>query len=680
MELRNIAPPEILAPAGSQQALLAAVRAGADAVYLGGKQMNARRGAQNFDEAQLIQAVSYCHSRNVKVYFTLNTLVFQQEQTVLLNAIEAACRAGVDALIVQDLAVAALARRCAPDMPLHASTQMSVHNTPGARQLEALGFARVVLARELSLREIEYIHHHSNIELECFVHGALCMSVSGQCYMSAALGGRSGNRGLCAQPCRLPFAAGQDSSHALSLKDLCAIPAILQLQQAGVCSLKIEGRLKRPEYVAAAVMACQQAIHGQSPDLETLQSVFSRSGFTNGYIDDARDSAMFGTRSKEDAAAAAPVLKRLQRLYQQERQAVGVDFALVADLGAPACLTVTDQQGNQACVQGETPVAAKTAPTTPEKAAAALQKTGGTIYFANTVACDIAPGVMLPAAAINALRRAALEQLDAQRSAVKPVGFTLKIPQEEAKNLPEKQEIRVRIAHAAQLTPALLAQADRVLFPLEELANIPKWGLQAPEKLIVEIPRLLFEEAPARQMLLRAKNSGIAHALAGNLGGVHLAKEEGFAIAGDYSLNIVNEIALAEYRKIGLAEATLGPEIHQQAARRLGAGIAWGMLAYGRLPLMLTRNPPAGKKAATQLLDRKGATFPVVRAGGGFELLNSVPLNLSDRLADWPEAHFFTLYFTLESAAECQRVLQAFREQAAPEGAFTRGMYYRKIN
>ena len=678
MKPGNMAPPEVLAPAGSPEALLAAVRAGADAVYLGGKQMNARRGAQNFDEAQLAQAVSYCHSRNVKVYFTLNTLVFQQERGMLLDAIEVACRAEVDALIVQDLAVAALARCCAPNMPLHASTQMSIHNLAATQQLEELGFSRVVLARELSLREIERIHRHSNIELECFVHGALCMSVSGQCYMSAALGGRSGNRGLCAQPCRLPFSA-LGNRHALSLKDLCAIPAIPQLQQAGVCSLKIEGRLKRPEYVAAAVMACKKAISGQTPDIKTLQSVFSRSGFTNGYIEGTRGSAMFGTREKEDVAAAAPVLKQLQGLYGQERQAVGVNFTLQIRAGAAACLSAVDAQGNRAHAKGATPQEAKTAPITPEKAAAALQKTGGTIYFADTITCDIAPGLMLPAAALNALRREVLGQLDRQRSAVKQIGFTaVKLP-EAPQILPEKQEIRVRAAVPAQLTPALFEQADKVIFPLGETANIPAWALQMPEKLITEIPRLLFDEAPVRQMLQRAKKSGIACVLAGNLGGVQLAKQEGFAVVGDYSLNIVNDIALAEYRKIGLTEATLGLETHQMAARQIAASIPRGMLAYGRLPLMLTRNSPGGKMQVRQLVDRKGAAFAVVRAGDGYELLNSVPLNLSDRLADWPEMHFFTLYFTTETAAECQRVLRAFREQTAPTGTFTRGMYYRKI-
>lgn len=407
---------EILAPAGSGESLVAAVRSGADAVYLGGESFHARLGAANFDAQALEEAVRYCHARGVKVYQTLNTLVFDDELSRLAEALKSACAAGVDALIVQDLAVAELAKTHAPELPLHASTQMSVHNTAGVRVLEELGFHRVVLARELSSVEIGRISANCNLELECFVHGALCMSVSGQCYLSSMIGGRSGNRGRCAQPCRLPFSAG-DRTHALSLKDLSLVDRIRELAAAGVCSFKIEGRMKRPEYVAAAVTACRRALRGEPPDLETLEAVFSRNGFTQGYFEGELGRGMFGVRRKEDVRSAQGVLGRLAPLYKEERQAVPVDFVLRMKRGKPAVLEAADRSGNRSVADGPVPAEAKTAPTTPERAVAALSKTGGTFFTAGHCAFDIDGGLMLPAAALNAMRREALAELAGLRSA-----------------------------------------------------------------------------------------------------------------------------------------------------------------------------------------------------------------------------------------------------------------------
>ena len=278
---------ELLAPAGNLESLLAAVHSGADAVYFGYGELNARRNAKNFDEQSLAEASRICKERGVKMHMTVNTMVYDREYEAVLRTLEIACKYGIDALIVQDLGVAALVRRAAPEMPLHASTQLTVHNVSGAWQAKELGFSRVVLAREMSRSEIAAITCTVPIETEVFVHGALCMCVSGQCYMSSVIGERSGNRGLCAQPCRLPFASGRkgDSGYALSLKDLSLARRVRELSELGVDSFKIEGRMKRPEYVAAAVSQFKQALRGEQADLDLMAAVFSRSGFTQGYFD-----------------------------------------------------------------------------------------------------------------------------------------------------------------------------------------------------------------------------------------------------------------------------------------------------------------------------------------------------------------------------------------------------------
>ena len=287
---------EILAPVGSKEALFAAVRCGADAVYLGQKNFSARKNSQNFTEDELCEAVAYAHRFGVKVHQALNIIVFDDELSELKSCIKSACKAGIDAFIVQDLGVLSVVKKLAPDIALHASTQMAIHSLEGVKKAEELGFSRVVLARELSLKEIAHIRKNTSIELEVFVHGAHCMCISGQCYMSSVFGANSGNRGRCAQPCRLPFTADKKGEYALSLKDLSLIEKLDTLLALGIDSVKIEGRMKRPEYVAAAVTSCKKALANENPDLDSLRAVFSRDGFTSGYFDGEITADMFGFR------------------------------------------------------------------------------------------------------------------------------------------------------------------------------------------------------------------------------------------------------------------------------------------------------------------------------------------------------------------------------------------------
>lgn len=401
--------PEILAPVGGEEQLNAALRCGADAVYFGLQNFNARRNADNFNGSNLKDTIRKCHEHSCRVYITINTIVFDDELEDVYKAVDTAAAAGADALIIQDFAVAAYAKEHYPKLKRFASTQMAVHNSAGVKALTSWGFDKVVLARELSLEEIKNIVKETGAEVEVFVHGAHCMSLSGNCYLSSIIGGRSGNRGLCAQPCRLDCeVCGRD--HALSLKDLSYVEHIQELAQIGVGSLKIEGRMKRAEYVAAAVTACRNARDGKPYDLESLRSVFSRSGFTDGYLTGKRSLDMFGYRTKEDVVAAEKVLKDLAKLYEKEPQNVPLDIYFTAKNGYPSELTVSDGENWISC-KGDIPQAAKTLPMTKDGVKKNLTKLGGTIYYCDNFNAEIDEGIMLPISSLNELRRNAVAML-----------------------------------------------------------------------------------------------------------------------------------------------------------------------------------------------------------------------------------------------------------------------------
>ena len=405
---------EVLAPVGGREQLYAAVRMGADAVYFGLQNFNARRNADNFGGDDLKETIEYCHEHDCNVNITINTLVHDDELSEMHKAVDTAVSGGADALIIQDFAVAKYVKQKYPDVSMHASTQMAVHNSEGVKILKDYGFKQFVLARELSLDEIKAIYDKTGEDLEVFVHGAHCMCVSGNCYLSSMIGGRSGNRGLCAQPCRLDWKAG-DKDHALSLKDLSYIKYIKDLKNAGVKTLKIEGRMKRPEYVAEAVRQCRNAAEGRSFDLTDLQAVFSRSGFTAGYLEGRRTPDMFGYRTKEDVLAAEDVLPRLAKLYEKEPQTIAVDMMLYAFEGENSQLSVSDGV-RTITVLGDIPEKARTLALNEEYARRSLSKTGGTPYYLNNLTLSVSDGIMLSAASLNALRRTALEELKKARA------------------------------------------------------------------------------------------------------------------------------------------------------------------------------------------------------------------------------------------------------------------------
>lgn len=676
-------PVEILAPAGSMDALTAAVRCGANAVYLGAGSFNARRNAANFSPEELEQAVAYCHLRGVKVYLTTNTLVSDSELDDLLDLIHLACSVGIDACIIQDLAVARLIHETAPEIRMHGSTQLATMTPEGFQELEKLGFVRAVLPRELTLPEIRKIRRHTGLELEIFVHGALCMSVSGQCYLSAMLGGRSGNRGLCAQPCRLPFTAPHSSDHALSLKDLDLIDHIPELSEAGVLSYKIEGRMKRPEYVAAAVTACRNKVDGiDDPELtQNLRAVFSRSGFTDGYLTGHRGPDMFGTRRKDDVTAAAPILQSLSQLYAKETSPTPMDITFTARRDAPPKLTVTAMGQTASAESDKPPQAAQKKAADRSSVLRHLEKTGGTAFFVRDAQVDLDDGLFLPASELNALRREAVDHLSTQivDSFRKPFfgdsAFnTLTQPPHQPA---EKPELVVRFQDVQQYSPA--CKPYRIIVPLrtpEEALS----GLRADNVTFgVEIPRAQYQHSERTiGMLKTAKQNGAAFAAAGTLDGVALAKAAGLPIMGLFTLNAFNSPALEEYRKLGVKEIVVSQELRVSEINALRGTIPRGFTAYGRTPLMLTRNSPV-HKGDRYLTDRKDMRFPVIPANGASELLNSRPIYMADRLREVRGADFALLYFTVESRAETEEIIHQFETETPPTGGFTRGLYYRGV-
>lgn len=673
--------PEILAPAGGWEQLTAAVRCGTEAVYLGGADFNARRNAQNFDGDELGRAAAYCHGRGVKLFVTVNTMVLDGELPALETAADAIAGAGADGVILQDMAALRLFSQKYPHIHRVASTQTGVHNADGARFLQDAGFDSFVLARELSLSEMEKICAAVPIPAEAFVHGAHCMSVSGMCYLSAMLGGRSGNRGLCAQPCRLDWRCGEKHC-ALSMKDMSLLKHIEALRRAGVATLKIEGRMKRPEYVAAAVTACRAARDGEDFDEAALRAVFSREGFTDGYLMAALGGAMFGSRTKEDVTGGQEVLPALARLYQKERQSVPVNMAFTMT-ETESTLTATDGT-RTVTVSGDAPELAIHRALGEEDAKRNLLKTGGTQYYVNSLETSLQPGLMLPASALNDLRRRAIAALDECRAAVPPyeTGAYIPVPVGNHAKGAHPFPLWARFYRAEQIAGE--EALERVILPVGEIT--PAVLARLGEKLAAELPAVSFpgSEEELFERLETLKAQGLRELWTDNIYGIELGRRLGLPVRGGFGLNIANTQAVDFYENQGLLSLTASFEMPMGAVSALGGSIPRGIAAYGRLPLMRFRNCPVranvgcaacgGKESLT---DRKGVVFPVECGGRRYaSLLNSVPLHIAGR--DDP-GDFRLLYFTRESREQCFAVIEDFRLGRKTAAPHTGGLYYRKL-
>ena len=690
---------ELLAPAGSMEALKAAVQNGANAVYLGCGTFNARQGAKNFTPQTLPEAVKYCHIRGVQVHLTLNTLVSDRETEEVCALIRHAAICCVDAFIVQDLGVLQLCRQIAPHIPIHGSTQLTIHSLPGVLLCAAWGMKRVVLSRELSREEIRYICDNSPIEIEVFGHGALCMCYSGQCYLSAAIGGRSGNRGRCAQPCRQSYGYGRwENKHPLSLKDNCLVGYLRELENMGVASLKLEGRMKRPEYVAAVTGVYRAAIDGSPVTremLNTLAAAFNRQGFTDGYYTGKTGQHMFGIREeKEDPK----FLQQVRQTYETtENPLVPIAFHAVVASGGSS-LTVSDGQGHTCRVTGPIPEMARSMALSEDVMKTRLNKTGGTPYLCRQVTVDLEPGLNLSAAVVNAMRRDALSQLTALRGRheTPALGRPTRITRVEGRR--GHPGLTVQVTTREQITPRLLKMKPEVFYvPLHILSSDAELTTRLARQVNVAavLPRIVHDgELPAMTRQLRqVRELGVRDVLAGNLGLLAPIRELGMNIRGDFGLNLYNSGAVNRMRELELRSATLSFEMTLPQIRDVSKAVPCEILSYGRLPLMVTENclirgrtgSCACSLGSVRLMDKTGAEFPVIRDGGSCRsvLLNGKKLNWLDRQDDLGRLGLWAtrLYFTTENPKEVDAVLASYQNPGSFDpGACTRGLYLRGLD
>ena len=691
---------ELLAPAGSMEALRAAVQNGADAVYLGYGDFNARRNAKNFNIEELRDAIGYCHVRGVQVHLTLNILVSDKELRRAADTIRIAANLGVDAFIVQDLGVVHLCRAIAPHIPVHASTQMSVHSLEGAIMAAKMGCNRVVLARELSKEEIAFICKNSPIEVEVFVHGALCMCYSGQCYLSSVIGSRSGNRGQCAQPCRMAYGYGryEDSRYPLSLKDNCLVEHLQELRDMGVSSLKIEGRMKRPEYVAVVTGIYRAVLDGKpvtAEDLEKLRAAFSRQGFTKGYYLGKTGGHMFGTHQDDEKDEA--LFAEARETYERgETPRVPVRFYGIFQLGQPAQLAVEDDRGNVCRAVGSEPEVGRNHYLTEDRIREQLKKTGGTPYICSEARLTVEPGIILPLSELNAMRREVLDQLTALRGRVASadLGKYSYPPAERGEQGDAKLTVAVRSAE--QITKKLLDAMPAVLYvPLAELLRHEDllYKLPVETELAVILPRVIRdnERSGWAEALDRVAHMGVRQVLVGNIGQIALARGRGLDVRGDFGLNIFNSPAMEAVKGLGVRSQLASFEMTLPQLRDLSKTVPTELLVYGRLPLMLMENCVIKNRTGvcacnspTKLIDRMGEEFPILKDSGTCRnvMYNGKKLYMLDKLERLRGMGLWAhrLNFTTENHAEVDAVIdQYFGRGEFDPGSCTRGLYARGV-
>lgn len=691
---------ELLSPAGSPEAVIAAVQNGADAIYLGLEGFNARRGAKNFTNEEFEKAMRYCRIRGCKVYVTLNTLINDREIEDAVASARLASDFGADGIIIQDLGLIKAVRAALPDIPLHGSTQMTIHNLAGVEAAAQLGLTRAVLARELSLEQIRYITKNASIETEVFVHGALCFCHSGQCYMSALIGRRSGNRGMCAQPCRMQYSlGGRMDDYPLSLKDQCLADRLQELEEAGVASLKIEGRMKRPEYTGIVTGVYSKALREHrkptAEEMELLEQAFSRQGFTQGYFNgDKKD--MFGTRIGTERPDEAIFTRARKEYGDGEVRRVPVHFYTVVEKGVPARAIAFDDEGHRAMTYGPVPERAKRQGLTREYLTEQMYKTGGTPYSCVENQAKTDPGLYLPAAAINELRRRLINELSENR-AKPPKRRVLTLPPM-PKNVtqPAEPKIIFQVRTAEQMTRELAdLKPDYLYAPALELAENPDLLLPWVENGVTPVavlPRIITdtEVEPVRAALEKLFDAGVKEALVGNLGHVYLARGAGMKLRGDFGLNAFNAQTLDVLRQAGFLSATASFELRLSQIKDMPKPLDTEAIIYGRLPVMVSDQCVIRHSAGhcncqtpAQMADRMGSVFPVVKEYGCRNVIyNAHKLYLADKKDDLYSAGLWALrlMFTTESPRECAEVARGHLGLSDYRpNVLTRGLYYRGV-
>jgi len=678
---------EILAPAGSYENLKTAVLSGADSVYFGLSDFNARRNAENFSTfEQIKEAVDFCHLRGKKAHVTLNTLIYDNEVDLLIKQIETINKVGFDAIIVQDFGCINILKEISK-VPLHASTQLSVHNVSDAKKLKQMGFERVVLSREMSLKEIKRIIDKVDIEVEIFIHGALCMSVSGQCYFSSALGNRSGNRGLCAGVCRLPFYVEDKDRYNLSLKDVCYIDYIEEFAKLGISSLKIEGRMKNSAYVKTIVSEVRKKVEKDEYNKKLLEDVFSRSGFTDGYLTGKRNG-MFGVRSEEDKAYTRKISEEISKEVMEENK-VKVDIRYDFTLGKKAYVEFTDSEHNKVDVYSDIVQEAKNKPLLKDNIEKNLLKLGSTIYEAESITGNADDNIFVPISKINEMRRTASEKLDKLRLDKFPVyqindfnRLRLKKRLKGNKNIAVLNDI-------SMISDTVLDFFDEVFFPLFDINNLDENIINKySKKLGVEIPRVYFDdENNIKKFLSLSKSRGIVKGLAHTIGKIDMLDKEGFDVYTGFGTNVVNSYSIDILEKSikRLENITLSFENTINRINKINAETELSVIVYGYLPLMTSRNCPVKEeigcekcKGGKSLTDRMGKKFKVKCNGQTSELYNTYPLCIFDKLNNLNNDINRVFLFNNENKNDIENVIKSYKENKKIDDS-TKGCYFRKL-
>lgn len=674
---------EILAPCGGFESLTAALNAGADAVYVGMKKFSARKNAENFSDEELSWAIRECHKRGVKLYVTLNTLIYDDEIEEFSECVETAAESGADGLIIQDLGAMYIAEKICPELPRHASTQMSLNSISGVKAAEQLGFARAVIGRELSEREIRDISENTDIELEIFVHGALCVCISGQCYMSSVLGGRSGSRGLCAQPCRLDFTCGSRHS-VISLKDSSIIGHLRELPE--IASFKIEGRMKRPEYVACAVDACRKSLDGEKYDKNRLGGIFSRGGLTDGYYT-GKLNDMQGVRGKEDVENSAKALSGIKEIYKSEYPRISVDIAV--KIGGKMTARAGCSYGEILVESDFVPEPASGSAIDETAVCERMKKLGGTQFKAGKITASAESGLYVSAAALNALRReicGRLEALVLEKNTPEYRISAFEYYHENVNNIQDEIHFRAEVYDENQLTQALELPFELVYAPMGLLSE----KTPNKEKIVIIPPFVLSDcEEETERRLDALRENGFTKALAHTLGHAYLLKKHGFSVFGGFRMNVLNGLSARVCEDFGFEDITLSFEGTAQKLSEISCGIPRGIIAYGRLPLMIMRRCPIadgaacgkktpfgeGKSCGGAIFDRLGNKIPVQCGGNSVELLNPDVLVMSDKREMLGKFDFCVLKFTDET--DISPIFEMYKNGKKPSGKLTRGLYYR---
>lgn len=676
---------ELLSPAGDFDCLKAAVKNGADAVYIGEKSFSARKNAKNFSWEEIKEASAYCRERGSKLYLALNTLMKTEEAGMVAEAVKNGAESGIDGLIIQDLGMAEIAKTVCPSMPIHASTQLTAHSSADVKALMELGFSRVVLSREMSREEILKIYEETGCELEAFVHGALCICFSGQCLMSSFIGGRSGNRGCCAQPCRRNYTAEGRNGFFLSPRDLSLCKKVEEMKNSGIMSFKIEGRMKSPEYVAVVTHVYRKALDGlplNEEDLLRLRQIFSRGGeFTEGYFSGVNTPEMMNYYISNDGisnSAPKEVISFANELCRNEKSRVGLKLDFYAHEGRPIMLTAKDNDGNRASVKGSMPQSAQKSPLTKEKAAESIGKTGGTPYFAEEFTADIEEGLFVPASEMNGLRRSCFEELSEKRRRLPKMEiFPFELPVLSKKD-PKKQRIIAFVKTKAQLPAA--EKADMIVLPLAMADDV-----EVKENYGFYLPRIILDGETVKKRLAKLPKGTAVYA--SSMGGLSLVKEAGLIPKGDFGLNIYNTLS---GNIIGekTAAITISPELNLGEITEIANALPSEIIVYGRQEVMVSRaclirgiRGRCDCEAPVFLKDKTGAEFPILgdRETHLNTVLNSRVTFMGDKLKQLRRcgAEGLQLRFTLEGAEEVSRIIEIYRSGGNCEGEFTRGYFFK---